>query len=70
MTTSTIKLASQDPSVSIRSRFESILAISGLWHARAKQRRRLAELTGSQLEDVGLSVDAARAEAKKPFWRV
>jgi uncharacterized protein YjiS (DUF1127 family) len=39
------------------------------WYERAKQRRQLSGLTLRELEDVGISVDAAAAEAAKPFWR-
>jgi len=39
------------------------------WSERATQRRRLSGLTLRELEDVGISVEAAAAEAAKPFWR-
>ena len=39
------------------------------WSARARQRRQLSGLTPWELDDVGISVDAAAAEAAKPFWR-
>ena len=39
------------------------------WHARARQRRHLAELSPRLLDDLGLTPEAARAEAAKPFWR-
>ena len=39
------------------------------WSERAKQRRQLSGLTLRELEDVGIGVDAAAAEAAKPFWR-
>lgn len=42
--------------------------IVALWHARARQRARLGELPPALLDDVGLSAEAARAEAAKPFW--
>ena len=39
------------------------------WIKRAKTRRDLANLSHSQLSDVGIIVDEARREAAKPFWQ-
>lgn len=39
------------------------------WH-RLHTRKALLELTPEQLKDVGLSLDQAREEGLKPFWRV
>ena len=39
------------------------------WNERAKQRRQLSGLTTRELDDVGISVEAAAAEVAKPFWR-
>lgn len=39
------------------------------WRDRASQRRQLAGLTARELDDIGVSADAAAAEAAKPFWR-
>ena len=39
------------------------------WSERATQRRQLSGLTLRELEDVGISVEAAVAETAKPFWR-
>ncbi len=39
------------------------------WSERARQRRHLSALTPSELDDVGISWEAASAEAAKPFWR-
>ena len=39
------------------------------WSERATQRRQLSSLTLRELEDVGISEEAAAAEAAKPFWR-
>lgn len=38
------------------------------WH-RMQTRKTLLELTPEQLRDVGLSVEQARQEGLKPFWR-
>ncbi len=40
-----------------------------LWQERASQRRRLVELDGHMLKDLGISRGEAQAEAAKPFWR-
>ena len=40
-----------------------------LWQERASQRRRLAELDGHMLKDLGITRGEAQAEAAKPFWR-
>jgi len=44
-------------------------ALVSMWQQRAKQRRQLALLSDSQLDDIGLSRGVANAEAAKPFWR-
>lgn len=40
-----------------------------VWHARARQRRDLAELEPRLLRDIGLSRIDAILEAAKPFWQ-
>lgn len=40
-----------------------------LWQERAGQRRRLAEMEGHMLKDLGISRSQAVAEASKPFWQ-
>jgi len=43
-----------------------------IWMARSRQRKalgELAELNDYLLEDIGLTQEAARREAGKPFWR-
>lgn len=44
-------------------------ALVSMWQQRARQRRQLALLSDSQLDDIGLSRRIAQAEAAKPFWR-
>lgn len=39
------------------------------WETRRSSRRSLARLDRHMLRDIGLSPDAARTEAAKPFWR-
>ena len=46
-----------------------VATVLGHWHERAAQRRQLSGLTPWELDDVGISADAAAAEAAKPFWR-
>ena len=40
-----------------------------LWHARASERRVLAELPPERLKDIGVTAAQAAAEARKPCWR-
>lgn len=40
-----------------------------LWYERSRQRRRLAQLDGRLLQDIGIDRVAAIKEASKPFWR-
>lgn len=39
-------------------------------HAAWQQRQHLATLDAHRLDDIGLSADAARAEAARPIWDV
>jgi uncharacterized protein YjiS (DUF1127 family) len=39
------------------------------WFDRARQRRRLGELSDQMLRDVGLTRADVWAESSKPFWR-
>jgi uncharacterized protein YjiS (DUF1127 family) len=39
------------------------------WAERRRQRDALSELDARLLDDIGVSPDAARQEAQKPFWR-
>jgi len=39
------------------------------WIERRRQRAALSELDAHLLRDIGVSPEAARAEAEKPFWR-
>jgi len=45
-----------------------LLKIAYAWQIRADQRHRLAEYTGHQLRDIGLTREDARNEYTKPFW--
>ncbi len=49
--------------------FTQTMKLIRLWSQRAEQRRHLTTLTLRELEDVGISAEAAAAEAAKPFWR-
>lgn len=46
-----------------------VVKVLGQWCERTTQRWQLSGLTAQELEDVGISVKAATAEAAKPFWR-
>jgi uncharacterized protein YjiS (DUF1127 family) len=39
-----------------------------LWIHRYRSRRRMVYLTAERLDDIGLTVEQAREEMKKPFW--
>ncbi|MEO4046884.1 DUF1127 domain-containing protein [Pseudomonas sp. CAU 1711] len=41
-----------------------------LLHRRLSTRRSLLQLDASQLADIGLTAEQARAEATRPFWRL
>lgn len=40
-----------------------------VWLFRRRTRRSLADMPEHLLLDIGLTRDAARSEAEKPFWR-
>lgn len=69
MTTTTIKLQFPAITGSFQAIVESSWNVIQLWCERAHQRRQLANLTPEQRRDVGITLDAARAETAKPFWR-
>ena len=46
------------------------LGVWGLLRHRLNTRKALLALTPEQLEDVGLTLEQARQEGLKPFWRV
>ena len=53
----------------ISIRFDRLLRLLERYHAVARQRHALSELTDHQLKDIGITrVDAIR-EASKPFWK-
>lgn len=53
----------------IRVRFDRLLILLQKYHATAKQRHALSQLSDDQLKDIGITrVDALR-EAGKPFWK-
>ncbi len=41
-----------------------------VWQERARERRRLMQLSDHMLRDIGISRATAAGEAEKPFWRV
>ena len=46
-----------------------LAALLALWHQRARQRSRLAELDDRLLQDIGKTREQAIVEAGKPFWQ-
>ena len=68
MTTATIKLHAPDHGVSLRESAATLLKAANLWRSRARQRKHMLELSVDQLQDVGITREAALAEAAKPFW--
>ena len=49
--------------------FPEAIKLLRVWGERATQRRHLKALTLRELDDIGVSAEAAAAEAAKPFWR-
>ena len=39
------------------------------WHRRAQSRIALSKLDQHLLDDIGISAQAAKSEADKPFWK-
>ncbi len=52
-----------------RWRRPRLAVLAGLWVARIRQRRSLAELDDRLRRDIGLSAADVASEAAKPFWR-
>ena len=69
MTTATLELQSPHQPLTFLSVVAYARTVFELWCSRVRQRRHLSELSPELLRDVGLSADAAQAEAMKPFWR-
>lgn len=58
--------ASPRTSFSLRG---GVFQLLGLWSQRVRTRRALAALDHHGLADIGIDIEAAHAEATKPFWR-
>lgn len=54
------------PSRGVSSR--GLLSRIGLWLTVASERKALSAMPQERLEDMGLTADAAWAEASRPFW--
>ena len=67
-TTSSELRASFQPEFDLRHFASHALKTIDLWGARARQRRQLHDLSAGQLADIGVSREAATAEARKSFW--
>lgn len=68
MTTSALSNRFALRHTTVSGTFAQSWTIIRLWHARARQRRDLAEMSPDMLRDIGVSPKAARAEAARPFW--
>lgn len=68
MTTKALKNRFASRPVTVSDTLSAVRTTIGLWRARARQRRQLAEMSPEMLADIGVSRAAARAEAGKPFW--
>ena len=53
----------------IRVRSDELLRLLQKYHATAKQRHALSQLTDDQLKDIGITRVDALQEADKPFWK-
>jgi uncharacterized protein YjiS (DUF1127 family) len=53
----------------IRERLCTAAGRLRLWLRRARERRELLRLDPRLCRDIGVTVDEARHEAAKPFWR-
>lgn len=51
-----------------RSPWRTALDLIRHHHALSQTRQSLAQLTTDQLRDIGVSAEAAREEAARPFW--
>ncbi len=69
MSTATLDLSAIDGGVNFPASGINALGLIKLWRARARQRRHLSQLTTEQLNDVGISSEAAAAEVAKRFWQ-
>lgn len=47
----------------------NILATVTIWIQRSRQRKQLSRLDQHLLEDIGLTLEQAKQEVEKPFWR-
>ena len=48
---------------------ETIVQTIKAWHQHAKSRRQLAQISGRDLRDAGLSPLMVDFEVQQPFWR-
>jgi uncharacterized protein YjiS (DUF1127 family) len=67
-TTSSELRASFQPEFDLRHFSSRALKTIALWRARTRQRHQLRNLSAAQLADIGVSREAATAEARKSFW--
>lgn len=46
-----------------------MIVVAKIWANRSRQRKQLALLNAHLLADIGITVEQARAEVAKPFWK-
>ena len=64
-----LQLATDHPLPVLAQWAVSFAVLITVWDQRARSRRALADLERAQLKDIGLTIEEARAEAHKSFWR-
>ncbi len=66
---STLILQQKQETITFVQKIESVIAKVQLWMDRHHQRKHLATLDMSQLQDMGLSLYQIDQEIRKPFWK-
>lgn len=66
----TIRQADGRLSADARACLRYLLTLACEYVAHRRQRRDLAELDAERLSDIGVSPGNARAEVRKPFWKI
>ena len=69
MSTLTLSYQQRHTGRSSQASIGRLVALLDTWYQRSRQRQQLAQLSGRQLDDIGLGRATALAEAAKPFWQ-
>ena len=54
--------------IGFRHLFKSVAELLRLWRNRVEERRQLAEMTGRDRRDIGITKSDVIREINKPFW--